>query len=99
MLHKAVATILILLLMTGAVSAQMPQPSVHFEDKNPSRTKEQREYDKAVDRFLTHKRNLTRGAISVPPHQPQRRISDNKGRDGSAKSPSCRSCHIDTGAL
>jgi hypothetical protein len=53
--HKAIGTILILLLMTGAVSAQteksgLPRPGLHIEDKTSSRTKEQREYDKALDR-------------------------------------------------
>jgi hypothetical protein len=28
----------------------MPQPGVHLKDDNPERTKEQKEYDKAVDR-------------------------------------------------
>jgi hypothetical protein len=50
MLHKAIVAASILLLMTGAVSAQMPQPGVHLKDDKPSRTKEQKEYDKAVDR-------------------------------------------------
>jgi hypothetical protein len=50
MLHKAIVAASILLLMTGAVSAQMPQPGVHLKDDKPSRTKEQKEYDKVVDR-------------------------------------------------
>jgi hypothetical protein len=37
------------LLTTGAVSAQMPKPGVHLKDDKPSRTKEQKEYDKALD--------------------------------------------------
>lgn len=39
-------------LATGAASAQMPQPGVHLNEdqgKRP-RTKEQKEYDKALDR-------------------------------------------------
>jgi len=61
--------------MTEAVFAQMPTPSVHFnEDQGKrSRTKEQQEYDKALDRayqsatkkFLS-KTNRIPGAISVP---------------------------------
>jgi hypothetical protein len=50
MLHKAIVATSIPLLMTGAVSAQVPQPGVHLKDDKPSRTKEQKEYDKAVDR-------------------------------------------------
>ncbi len=50
MLHKAIVATSILLLMTVAVSAQM-SPELHFKpgDK-PSRTKEQKEYDKELDR-------------------------------------------------
>jgi uncharacterized protein YecT (DUF1311 family) len=50
MLHKAIVATSILLLMTGALSAQMPQPGVHLKDDKPSRTKEQKEYDKELDR-------------------------------------------------
>ena len=50
MLHKAIGATLLLLLMSGVVSAQMPQPGVHLKDDKPSRTKEQKEYDKALDR-------------------------------------------------
>ena len=50
MLHKAIVAASILLLMTAAVSAQMPQPGVHLKDDKPSRTKEQKEYDKTLDR-------------------------------------------------
>jgi hypothetical protein len=50
MLHKAIVAACVLLLMMGAASAQMPQPGVHLKDDKPSRTKEQKEYDKAVDR-------------------------------------------------
>jgi hypothetical protein len=50
MLHKAIVATSVLLLMTGAVSAQMPTPALHFKDEKPSRTKEQKEYDKAIDR-------------------------------------------------
>jgi uncharacterized protein YecT (DUF1311 family) len=50
MLHKAIVAASILLLMTAAVFAQMPQPGVHLKDDKPSRTKEQKQYDKALDR-------------------------------------------------
>jgi uncharacterized protein YecT (DUF1311 family) len=50
MLHKAIVATFVLLLMAEAVSAQMPQPGVHLKDDKPSRTKEQKEYDKALDR-------------------------------------------------
>ena len=50
MLHKAIVATSVLLLMTGAVSAQMPQPGVHLKDDKPSRTKEQKKYDKELDR-------------------------------------------------
>jgi hypothetical protein len=50
MLHKAIVATFVLLLMTEAVSAQTPQPGVHLKDDKPSRTKEQMEYDKALDR-------------------------------------------------
>jgi uncharacterized protein YecT (DUF1311 family) len=50
MLHKAIVATSILLLMTAAVFAQMPTPGVHLKDDKPSRTKEQKEYDKALDR-------------------------------------------------
>jgi hypothetical protein len=52
MLRKTIQTTLILLLMIEAVSAQTPMPGVHLNEdqgKRP-RTKEQQEYDKAVDR-------------------------------------------------
>lgn len=50
MLHKAIVATSVLLLMTVAVSAQT-SPELHFKpgDK-PSRTKDQKEYDKALDR-------------------------------------------------
>jgi uncharacterized protein YecT (DUF1311 family) len=44
------ATIIVTLIMTGAVYAQTPTPGLHVKDETPSRTKEQREYDKALDR-------------------------------------------------
>jgi uncharacterized protein YecT (DUF1311 family) len=50
MLRKIIHATLIVFLMTGAVSAQMPTPGVHLKDDKPSRTKEQKEYDKALDR-------------------------------------------------
>jgi uncharacterized protein YecT (DUF1311 family) len=51
-LHKAIVATFILLLMTGAVSAQMPQPGVHLNEDTGTRprTKEQKEYDKTLDR-------------------------------------------------
>jgi hypothetical protein len=48
--YKAIAASFIVLLMTGTVSAQMPKPGVTLKNDKPSRTKEQKEYDKAVDR-------------------------------------------------
>lgn len=50
MLRKIIHATLIVFLTTGAVSAQMPQPGVHLKDDKPSRTKEQKEYDKVLDR-------------------------------------------------
>jgi hypothetical protein len=50
MLHKAIVAASILLLMTAAVSAQMSTPAVHLKDDKPSRTKEQKKYDKELDR-------------------------------------------------
>jgi hypothetical protein len=49
MLRKTIYSIIIVLLMTGIVSAQMPTPGLHFKDEQPSRSKEQKEYDKAID--------------------------------------------------
>jgi hypothetical protein len=55
MLGKAAGATFILLLMTQVISAQEGsgsnplRPGVHFKDDTPSRTKEQKEYDKAVD--------------------------------------------------
>jgi uncharacterized protein YecT (DUF1311 family) len=52
MLRKPIHAILILLLMTASVSAQMPTPGVHLNEdqgKRP-RTKEQQQYDKELDR-------------------------------------------------
>jgi hypothetical protein len=50
MLRKIIYATLIVILTTGAVSAQMSTPGVHLKDDKPSRTKEQKEYDKAIDR-------------------------------------------------
>jgi hypothetical protein len=50
MLRKIIHATLIVFLTTGVVSAQMPKPGVHLKDDKPSRTKEQKEYDKALDR-------------------------------------------------
>jgi len=48
--RKIIHALLITLLMTGVVSAQMPKPGVTLKGDKPSRTKEQKEYDKAIDR-------------------------------------------------
>jgi hypothetical protein len=50
MLRKTIHAAIIVLLTTGIVSAQMPTPGLHIKDDKPSRTKEQKEYDKAIDR-------------------------------------------------
>jgi uncharacterized protein YecT (DUF1311 family) len=52
MLHKAIVATSVLLLMIGPVFAQMPNPSLHLNEDTgkPPRTKEQKEYDKALDR-------------------------------------------------
>jgi uncharacterized protein YecT (DUF1311 family) len=50
MLRKTIYAILIVLLTTAIVSVQMPKPGVHLKDDKPSRTKEQKQYDKALDR-------------------------------------------------
>jgi len=55
MLRKAVGATFILLLMTQVISAQQDsganpfRPGLHLKDDKPSRTKEQKEYDKAID--------------------------------------------------
>jgi hypothetical protein len=49
MLRKIIHATLIVLLTTGAVSAQK-KPGVTLKNDKPSRTKEQQEYDKAIDR-------------------------------------------------
>jgi hypothetical protein len=50
MLRKSIQATLIVLLMTTAVSAQMPQPGLHLKNDKPSRNNQQKEYDKALDR-------------------------------------------------
>jgi hypothetical protein len=52
MVCKTFYATLVLLLLTQAVSAQLPTPGLHFnEDQGKrSRTKEQQDYDKALDR-------------------------------------------------
>jgi uncharacterized protein YecT (DUF1311 family) len=52
MLHKAIVATSVLLLMTGAASAQMPPVGAHVNEDTgkPQRTKEQKEYDKSLDR-------------------------------------------------
>jgi hypothetical protein len=56
MLRKAIGATFILLLMTQVISAQENsgsapfRPSLHLKNDEPSRTKEQKEYDKAIDR-------------------------------------------------
>jgi hypothetical protein len=49
MLRKIIHATLIMLLMTEAVAAQI-KPGVTLKNDKPSRSKEQQEYDKAVDR-------------------------------------------------
>jgi hypothetical protein len=55
MLRKAIGATFILLLMTQVISAQQDsgskpfRPGLHVQDDKPSRTKEQKEYDKALD--------------------------------------------------
>jgi hypothetical protein len=50
MLRKIIYATLFALAMTGTALAQMPQPGVHLKDDKPSRTKEQKAYEKALDR-------------------------------------------------
>ena len=56
MLRNSVGATFILLLMTQVISAQEGsgsapfRPGVHIKTDAPSRTKEQKEYDKAIDR-------------------------------------------------
>jgi len=56
MLRKTIAATFILLLLTQVVPAQQDsgsapfRPGMHFKDDKPSRTKEQKEYDKGIDR-------------------------------------------------
>ncbi len=52
MLRKSALITLILFSMTQAVSAQAVRPGVHFNEDQGKvpRTKEQQEYDKALDR-------------------------------------------------
>ena len=55
MLRKAIGATFMLLLMTQVISAQQDsgsnpfRPGLHLKDDKPSRTKEQKEYDKALD--------------------------------------------------
>jgi len=49
MLRKTIYATLIVILTIGAASAQLPTPGLHFKDEKPSRNKEQKEYDKAID--------------------------------------------------
>jgi len=50
--RKAIVATFLLLLMTATASAQMPPMGVHVNEDTgkPPSTKEQREYDKALDR-------------------------------------------------
>jgi uncharacterized protein YecT (DUF1311 family) len=50
MLRKTIGASFILLLMTAVVSAQIKTPELHFKNDKSPRTKEQNEYDKALDR-------------------------------------------------
>jgi hypothetical protein len=53
LLRNSIAAILILFLMTAVAAAQESsapfRPGVHLKDDKPSRSKEQRDYDKALD--------------------------------------------------
>jgi len=51
MLRKTIYATLVMLLTMGMVSAQMPQPGMHLdEESGKHRTKEQTQYDRALDR-------------------------------------------------
>jgi hypothetical protein len=56
MLLKGIGATFILLLMTQVISAQENsgsapgRPALHFKDNKPTRTKQQKEYDEAIDR-------------------------------------------------
>ena len=54
MLRKAIGATFILLLMTGAVCAQM-SPELHLPTDKSPRTKEQKAYDKAIDQTYQSK--------------------------------------------
>ena len=49
MLRKIIHATLIVLLMTEAVYAQMQKPGMTLKNNTPSRTKQQKEYDKALE--------------------------------------------------
>jgi hypothetical protein len=84
--RKIIYATLIALLMTEAVYAQMSKPGVTLKNDKPSRTKELKEYDKALDQTYQstlkdipdQKRKWTRGAISVLLLQRRPRISNNE---------------------
>jgi uncharacterized protein YecT (DUF1311 family) len=50
MLRRAILTTVLLFAMMGAAFAQLSSPGVHLRGDKPTRTKEQKEYDKALDR-------------------------------------------------
>jgi len=51
MLRKTIYATLILFLTLGTVSAQMPNPALHLnEESGKTRTKEQKQYDRDLDR-------------------------------------------------
>jgi len=53
--RKTIYVTLIAILTMGAASAQMPKPGVTLKDDKPSRTKQQKEYDRAIDRAYQSK--------------------------------------------
>ena len=86
MLRKAIVAISVLLLTTGVVSAQLPTPSLHLNNDKPSRTKEQKENDKAIDseyqstlKKIPDAGKKTLGPMSGQLHQRRPRTSNNNG--------------------
>jgi len=89
-LGKAIGASFILLLMTQAISAQDNsggsnpfRPGLDFKNDRPSRTKEQKEYDKAIDgeyqsklKKIPDAGKTDPGGISVQLHQQPLRISN-----------------------
>jgi len=50
LLRRIAHATLIVFMMTGVVSAQTPPLGAHLKGDKPSRTKEQKDYDKSLDR-------------------------------------------------